>query len=220
MAFNFKSRKSPVLNALTEEDIRNRLYGSAVGISTDALGGALSKREKSIQKEILDSDKDSNQDRSKICGELAELRVELEQAKRRLDRLKGISAKKIRLIIISSVIAFFIILLAATVIRKIFYNKARQPRPKVRASARNTGKINYAVQVAVSAKLADAEKLRSDLDAKGYKSFIHKSFYSSGKDKFTIYAGSFADRNKASDLAQRLKKREGIKDSFVANMPK
>ena len=220
MAFNFKSRKSPVLNALTEEDIRNRLYGSAVGISTDALGGALSKKQKSIQKEILDSDKESDRDRSKICGELAELRVELQQAKRRLDRMKGISAKKIRLIIISSVIAFFIILLAATVTRKIFYNKARQPKPKVRVTARNIGKVNYAVQVAVSAKLADAEKLRSDLDAKGYKPFVQKSSYSSGKDKFTIYAGSFADKKAASDLAQRLKKREGIKDSFVVNMPK
>ena len=219
MAFNFMSKKGPALNPLTEEDIRNRLYGSAVGISTDALGG-FSRKQKSIQKEISDSDKEPDHDRSKISGELAELKLELEQARRRLDRMKGVSAKKIRLIIISSVIAFFIILLAATVTRKIFYNKARQPKPKVRITARNTGKVNYAVQVAVSAKLSDAQNLESDLKAKGYKPFINKSSYSSGKDKFTIYAGSFNDKKSANDIAQRLKKREGIKDSFVVNMPK
>jgi len=219
MAFNFMSRKAPVLNALTEEDIRNRLYGSAVGISTDALGG-FSRKQKSIQKEILDSDKEPDRDRSKISGELAELKLELEQARRRLDRMKGVSAKKIRLIIISAIVAFLIILLAAMVTRKIFYNKDRQPKPKARVAARNTGKINYAVQVAVSAKLSDAQNLESDLKAKGYKPFIKKSSYSSGKDKFTIYAGSFNDKKSANDIAQRLKKREGIKDSFVVNVPK
>ena len=219
MAFNFMSKKGPALNPLTEEDIRNRLYGSAVGISTDALGG-FSRKQKSIQKEILDSDKEPDRDRSKISGELAELKLELEQARRRLDRMKGVSAKKIRLIIISAIVAFLIILLAAMVTRKIFYNKDRQPKPKVRVAARNTGKINYAVQVAVSAKLSDAQNLESDLKAKGYKPFIKKSSYSSGKDKFTIYAGSFNDKKSANDIAQRLKKREGIKDSFVVNVPK
>ena len=219
MAFNFMSRKAPVLNALTEEDIRNRLYGSAVGISTDALGG-FSRKQKSIQKEILDSDKEPDRDRSKISGELAELKLELEQARRRLDRMKGVSAKKIRLIIISAIVAFLIILLAAMATRKIFYNKDRQPKPKARVAARNTGKINYAVQVAVSAKLSDAQNLKSDLKAKGYKPFINKSSYSSGKDKFTIYVGSFNDKKSANDIAQRLKKREGIKDSFVVNIPK
>ena len=219
MAFNFMSRKAPALNALTEEDIRNRLYGSAVGIFTDALGG-FSRKQKSIQKEILDSDKEPDRDRSKISGELAELKLELEQARRRLDRMKGVSAKKIRLIIISAIVAFLIILLAAMVTRKIFYNKDRQPKPKARVAARNTGKINYAVQVAVSAKLSDAQNLESDLKAKGYKPFIKKSSYSSGKDKFTIYAGSFNDKKSANDIAQRLKKREGIKDSFVVNVPK
>ena len=219
MAFNFMSRKAPALNALTEEDIRNRLYGSAVGISTDALGG-FSRKQKSIQKEILDSDKEPDRDRSKISGELAELKLELEQARRRLDRMKGVSAKKIRLIIISAIVAFLIILLAAMVTRKIFYNKDRQPKPKARVAARNTGKINYAVQVAVSAKLSDAQNLESDLKAKGYKPFINKSSYSSGKDKFTIYAGSFNDKKSANDIAQKLKKREGIKDSFVVNVPK
>jgi len=219
MAFNFMSRKAPALNALTEEDIRNRLYGSAVGISTDALGG-FSRKQKSIQKEILDSDKEPDRDRSKISGELAELKLELEQARRRLDRMKGVSAKKIRLIIISAIVAFLIILLAAMATRKIFYNKDRQPKPKARVAARNTGKINYAVQVAVSAKLSDAQNLKSDLKAKGYKPFINKSSYSSGKDKFTIYAGSFNDKKSANDIAQKLKKREGIKDSFVVNVPK
>ena len=194
MAFNFMSRKAPVLNALTEEDIRNRLYGSAVGISTDALGG-FSRKQKSIQKEISDSDKEPDRDRSKISGELAELKLELEQARRRLDRMKGVSAKKIRLIIISAIVAFLIILLAAMVTRKIFYNKDRQPKPKARVAARNTGKINYAVQVAVSAKLSDAQNLESDLKAKGYKPFIKKSSYSSGKDKFTIYAAVLMIKN-------------------------
>jgi len=215
MVFSFKVKKRPGLNSLSEEDIRNRLYGSAVGISTDTLGKSFSKKQKSIQREISEADKEHAQDRSKICSELAALRVELEQAKRRLNRIKGVNAKKIRLIIISSIVVFLFILLTAIVTRKIFSHRISQPQTEV-----SSGKMSYTVQVAVSGKLADAENLKSGLEAKGYKPFIHKSFYASGKDKFTIYAGSFNDKKSAKETTERLNVREGIKDSFIVNMPK
>jgi len=213
MVFSFMVKKRPALNSLSEEDIRNRLYGSAVGISTDALGKS-SKKKKSVQEEVSEADKEHDLDRSKICSDLATLRVELVQAKRRLDRIKGVNAKKIRLLIISSIVVFLFILLTAVVFRKIFSHRISQPQ--VRVSAK---KISYTVQVAVSGKPADAENLKADLEAKGYRPFIHKSLYASGKDKFTIYAGSFNDKKSAKEAMERLKKREGIKDSFIVNMP-
>lgn len=214
MAFNFKVKRRPVLNSLSEEDIRNRLYGSAVGISIDALERS-PKRQKGIQREASEAGKEHTQDRSKICGELAALRVELEQAKRRLDRIKGVNAKKIRLIIISSIVVFLFILLTAIAARKIFSHRISQPQAGVSA-----GGMSYAVQVAVSGKLIDAENFKSALGAKGYSLFIRKSFYASGKDKFTIYAGSFNDKKSARKTMERLKAREGIRDSFIINMPK
>ena len=215
MAFNFNTRKRPVSNSLSEEDIRNRLYGSAVGISTDALGPGLSKRQKSIQMEVSESDKESDQDRSKICSELAALKAELVQAKRRLDRIKGVNAKKLRLIIISSIIVFLFILITVTATRKVSFHRASPPRTEV-----PVGKMNYTIQVAVSGKLADAEKLESTLDAKGYKPFVYKSSFTSGKDKFIVFAGSFNDKKTAKEKMERLQTREGIKDSFIVNMPK
>jgi hypothetical protein len=206
-------KKKPVLNSLSEEDIRNRLYGSAVGVSSDALG-KFTKKEKSVQREVSEADKEHDLDRSKICSELAILRSELIQAKRRLDRIKGVNAKKIRLIIISSVVVFLFILLTAVLFRKIFSYRISRPQAGV-----SVGKMSYTVQVAVSGKPADAENLKSDLEDKGYKPFIHKSLYTSGKDKFTIYAGSFNDRKSAKETMERLKEREGIKDSFIVNMP-
>jgi len=214
MVFNFNTRKRPALNSLSEEDIRNRLYGSAVGISTDVLE-RLPKKQKVAQEEIFESDKEFGQDRSKISGELAALKIELEQARRRLDRMKGVNTKKMRLVIISSVVLLLFILLTAVMTRKIFSHKTSQP--KTPALAAN---MSYAVQVAVSGKLSDAENLKSDLDAKGYKPFIQKSSYTSGKDKFTIYAGSFNNKKSAKETMERLKTREGVKDSFIVNMPK
>lgn len=214
MVFNFNTRKQPVSNSLSEEDIRNRLYGSAVGISTDVLE-KLPKKQKVAQEEIFESDKEFGQDRSKITGELATLKIELEQARRRLDRMKGVNTKKMRLIIISSVVLLLFILLTAAMTRKIFSYKTSQSK-----ATTSVAKMSYAVQVAVSANLADAENLTSDLDAKGYKSFIQKSSYTSGKDKFIIYAGGFKDKKSAMETMARLKAREGLKDSFVINMPK
>ncbi len=213
MGFSFMTKKKTALNSLSEEDIRNRLYGSAVGISTDALE-KLPKKEKSAQKEVSEADKKYDLDRSKICNDLAALRAELVQAKKRLDRLKGVNAKKTRLIIISSIVIFLFILLIAVATRKIFSHRISQPQVKVSAK-----KMSYAVQVAVSGKSTDAENLKSGLEAKGYKPFIHKSLYTSGKDKFTIYAGTFNDKKSAKEIMERLKKREGIKDSFITNMP-
>ena len=216
MAFGFNVKKRAALNSLSEEDIRNRLYGSAVGVTADVLGGNLKKKQKSIQIEIPEADKEQDVDRSKISGELATLRVELEQARRRLDRIKGVNAKKLRLIIVSFIVVFLFVLLAVGLTKKIFSHREIS-RPQVKTLA---GKMNYTVQVAVSAKLADAENLRSDLEAKGYKPFIHKSSYGSGKDKFTIYVGSFKDKKPAQKITERLKSKEGIKDSFIVNMPK
>ncbi len=213
MVFNFMVKKRPILNSLSEEDIRNRLYGSAVGVSMDTVG-KFTKKEKSVQREVPETDKEHDPDRSKICSELAILKSELIQAKRRLDRLKGINAKKIRLIIISSVVVFLFILLTAVVSRKIFSYGIGQQQVGV-----PVGKMSYTVQVAVSGKLADAENLKSDLKDKGYKPFIHKSLYGSGKDKFTIYAGSFNDKKSAKETMKRLKEREGIMDGFITNMP-
>ena len=80
--------------------------------------------------------------------------------------------------------------------------------------------MSYTVQAAVSERIDDAQRFKMKLENKGYKPFILKSSTASGKDRFIIYAGEFNDRESASGLMNDLQSKEGIKDSFVVNMPK
>ncbi len=214
----FKNRKKTEVCSLSEEDIRNKLYGSAVGtaIETDK---KKAKKKEPFTKEFARAVKEEAPDRAKIHSELALLKAELEQAKRKLKRVKGLSAKKMRLIAVFSFIAFLLILISALVIKKIFFHRPARQSAAGRAES-VSGLSGYTVQVAVSGKLSDAERMVSELRSKGYKPFMNKSFYSSGREKYTIYVGRFGGKASAENQMQRLKVREGIKDSFVTNIPK
>jgi len=216
MAFGYNLKEKREFTPLTEEDIRGRLYGSAVGVSTDVFNKP-SRDKKEFNRKPSLSGKDNRDDMSKIRNELTALKSELEQAKRRLKKIKGISAKRLQAIFIYIIILFVVLLSLIFMLRNISFS-----RPKVKSAniTVSTSKARYTVQVAVSERLADAEKFKLNLEAKGYKPFIRKSSFASGKDRFTIYAGEFKDKESATALADILRSKEGIKDSFVLNVPK
>lgn len=212
MAFSFRPRKRAELYSLSEEDIRSRLYGSAVGIATDSDDNA--RHRKSADKSLPEADKDNGSDRTKIFGELASLKTELEQAKKRLNRMKGVNAKKMRLITVSFIVIFLVALLGAVIARKVFFHNRADIGRKIASN-----RPGYTVQVAVSENLADAERLRDRLRVEGYNPFIRKSLYPSGKYGFTTCVGSFRDRRSAEETLNRLRSKEGIEDSFIVNIP-
>jgi hypothetical protein len=216
MLFGFDIREKKGLAPLTEEAIRSRLYGSAVGISVDTPDRP-SRDKKIARRRPASSAEGIGDDMPKIHDELAVLRSELEQAKRRLKKIKGINTKRLRSISVYAIIFFMISLSLIFVLINVFFL-----RPKGQLSNRvvSVPKAVYTVQVAVSERLADAENFKAGLEAKGYKPFIHKSTFVSGKDKFTIYAGEFNDKGSAGVLMNSLRSEEGMKDSFVINMPK
>jgi len=211
MVFGFKNREHNGHGILTEEDIRNRLYGSAVGIAVDTKDGHSKKRDRDHKPVAQKGPPDD--ERAKIKDELQSLKRELEQTKRKLDRMRGLKAKKMRLLITSLIIFFVMAMLATFTLRRIFRNDNR-PAAAVRTDAK------YSIQVAVSDSEAGAQKLNNDLILKGYKSFIYKSQFKSGKDKFIIYVGAFGEKRSASVILNRLKTKEGIGDSYITNMPK
>lgn len=217
MAFGFKNRDKQPYRALTEDDIRNRLYGSAVGITVDAVDAPPPKKGRGAQtKTKAQSQKrESSDEKAKIRDELQLLRKELEQTKRKLYRMRGLKAKKIRLLVISSVIFFILAVLVIVALQRIFHSSEPAPKPSAARQA-----TRYSIQVAVSDNIAAAKKFSEDLESKGYKTFIHKSQFKSGKDKFTIYTGAFADKGSALKLLNKLKTKEGIRDSYITNMPK
>jgi len=216
MAFGFNLKEKREFAPLTEEGIRSRLYGSAVGVSAYAFDKP-SREKKEFDRKPSLSVKDNSDDMSKIRNELTALKSELEQAKRRLEKIKGISAKRLQAIFIYIIILFVVLFSLIFILRKISFS-----RPKVKSAniTVSTSKARYTVQVAVSERLADAEKFKFNLEAKGYKPFIRKSSFASGKDRFTIYAGEFNDKESAVALVNILRSKEGIKDSFVLNVPK
>lgn len=216
MGFSFNAKEKREFVPLTEEDIRSRLYGSAVGVSVDAFDKPQRDKKSSNKKTPLPL-KGSGDDLPKIHDELAILRSELEQAKRRLKKIKGINTKRLQIIFMYIIIFFAILLSLIFILRNASFFM-----PKARSAdvAAATSKSLYTVQVAVSERLAEAEKFKANLKAKGYKPFIRKSNFASGKDRFTIYAGEFNDKESANALMNNLRSKEGIQDSFVVNMPK
>jgi hypothetical protein len=215
MVFSFSPKDRKEFSLLTEQDIRNKLYGSAVGTCADTARRPVKKHKDNNNKILLQESTDG-QDLFKIRDELALLRSELEQARKRLKKLKNINAKKIRLAFIYVIISFLVVYFMYFAVKKIFsYNpaKAIPAKTAVPVIARQ------AVQIAVFDKLADAQRLQSGLKAKGYSPFIHKSSFLSGKDKFTVYMGAFQDKASAQNLIDTLKAQEGIKDAFISNMP-
>ena len=216
MAFGFKKEKTSI-NPLSEQDIRNRLYGSAVAV-TSHVKEKPHKISRPTENNSVSVDKEYDQERSNINKELTQLRLELETAKRKLDRIHGVNTKKIRLLIIGCVALFIFISFTTLIFKKITSPTLRSTTVSSVSSSAPSG--SYAIQVAVLESAKDAERFNSDMISKGYKSFIHKSRFGSGKEKFIIYIGNFKNKKDASKLLDRLKIKEGIEDSFVSNMPK
>ncbi|MDP8234527.1 MAG: SPOR domain-containing protein [Candidatus Saelkia tenebricola] len=216
MAFGFKKEKTSI-SPLSEQDIRNRLYGSAVAV-TSHVEEKTHKRSRPTENKSVSVNKEYNQERFNINKELTQLRLELAQAKRKLDRIHGVNTKKIRLLIIGCVALFIFISITTLIFKKITSFKPRSSVVSSVSSVVPSG--SYAIQVAVLESVKDAESFNSDMLLKGYKSFIYKSRFGSGKEKFIIYIGNFKDKKDASKLLDRLKTKEGIEDSFVSNMPK
>jgi hypothetical protein len=214
VVFGFKSKNKNGFNALSEEDIRNRLYGSAVGTSLDTKDKP--KRSKNEHpKETVPVNRHQEYEKAKIQAELNLLRRELEQTKRRLVRMRGVKAKKIRLLALALLVLLVASLITTFAVRKIFFSKVSAVQSSPKAS-----KGNYSIQVAVYQDLADAERFSSGLNSKGYLSFIHKSYYTSGKEKFVVYVGSFKDKRSAEGMLNKLRIKEDITDSYIAPMPK
>ncbi|NQT95040.1 MAG: SPOR domain-containing protein [Candidatus Omnitrophica bacterium] len=216
MPFGFKSREKSELHSLTENDIRSRLYGSAVGIAADIQEKHLARKRKEPHARQDSPRKDVNSESIRIKQDLEALRQELEQTKRKLKRMRGVKAKKIRLLIISSIAFILVIVFAIAAIRFVVGMKRTETDTITPVSAAG----NYTIQVAVSDSSNEAQKFTTDLQSKGYKAFMHKSQYQSGKDKFIIYVGSFKDARSAGSALSRLKSRENIEDSFITAMPR
>lgn len=216
MVFGFNIKEKREFAPLTEEDIRSRLYGSAVGVSADAFDKPSRDKKNSDRKAPLPL-KGSSDDMFKIYDELTSLRLELEQAKRTLKKIKGVSVKRLQVIFIYIIICFAALFALIFILRNVSFSRSKAQSADIAIS---TSKTRYTVQVAVSERLADAEKFRANLEAKGYKPFIRKSSFASGKGNFIIYAGEFNDKESAGVLVNNLRSKEGIKDSFVLNMPK
>jgi hypothetical protein len=216
MIFSFNAKEKRASSPLTEEDIRSRLYGSAVGVSADAFDKPLKVKKPAEQKAPSPAKDDNADEAIKIYNELASLRSELEQAKRRLKKIKGISAQRIRIILIYLLISFAALFSLTLILKNTFFTapKARSAGADVSASG-----MRYTVQAAVSERLDDAEKFKANLEAKGYNPFIRKSSSSAGRDRFIIYAGEFREKESAGSLVNDLRLKENIKDSFVVNMP-
>lgn len=78
---------------------------------------------------------------------------------------------------------------------------------------------NYTIQVAVYAGRADAERFKQGMIAKGYEVFIRKSVYkTSGKPKYIVCVGTFANKEEASNILDKLREEDKITDSFILSM--
>jgi len=214
MVFDAKNKKDkPAMRALTEEDIKNRLYGSGVGISVSHQQEepAPSKKHRGNESKTAFQGRKLEDERVKIQKELHLLRKDLEQTKRKLERMRGLKAKKIRLLVIS-LLSFFVILCIGIVsLRFVSRSNVSAPKRLPAAEISSSSSEEYSIQAAVYGNGVDAQKFNTDLSSKGYKTFIKESSFKSGKPKFIVYIGGLKDKSAALDVLKQLKAEEGIK---------
>lgn len=213
MFFGFKNKSDKSsLRTLSEEDIRSRLYGSAVGMAMD-IQEEFPKKHKGREEKALPIKAEFEDERIKIQKELESLKRDLEQTRRKLNRMRGLGAKKIRLLAIY-LAGFLIAVILATIFIKHLVSTPRATDPVVTTTESGA----YSIQAAVYGDAADAKKFSSALSSKGYKAFIGESRFKSGKVKFIVYVGRFKDNKEASKVLSRLKTKEGIGDSFITSI--
>jgi hypothetical protein len=219
MAFIFGEKQNREFKPLTEESIRNRLYGSACGIAHETAENESSKNQDSQGKPIPQPEKKENSENERMRQELALLKSELEQIKRLSAAGSAGNNKELMKKIFFAAAVSAVLLVSVFAIKNIFFKNS----PPAEAPGQKTLKSSsarYTVQIAVSDNLVEAERFKAALESKGYRLFISKSSYSSGRDKFTIFAGESNDIKAAKDLMEQLKSREGIKDAFITEIPK
>lgn len=213
MIFGSRDKQDkPTPHTLTEADIRNRLYGSAVGILVDTQE-QLSKKRKDREEKTALIKKQPKDERNKIQKELELLKKELEQTRRKLNRIRTLRTKKIRLLAVYLTIFLIAAALTAIAIKQLIF------APKIATRTVTVVPGIYSIQIAVYGNAADAERFSSDLNSKGYETFIQESYFKSGKGKFIVYAGRFKDKGSASRILTMLKTKEGLRDCFITSVP-
>jgi cell division protein FtsN len=219
MVFGFKDRQGQTPNSLSEEEIRKRLYGSSIGVATDSHDKQLSKKTKPSGGVTKIAKSELKDERLKIKQELISLKRELEQTKRKLSRMRNLKAKKVRLLIFS-VAALFVLIMIAVFIMRHTFKSAEQPIKTKSTPLTSPAEARYTIQAAVYENSDDAENFSADLKSKGYESFVYKSSRISDKYKFIVCVGAFVDKKSAAGVLDRIKTKEGIKDSFITQMPR
>ncbi|NQT90727.1 MAG: SPOR domain-containing protein [Candidatus Omnitrophica bacterium] len=213
----FGKRRGRSLRSLSEEDIRNRLYGSAVGVASEL--AEETPRKQKTREAALPQQTVLGTEPAKIQNDIDSLKKELEQTRRKLEKIKGLKTRKIRALLIYLAISFVALLFAVIVIRHFFFGTGSVTPPPPAAAIHNPT-MKYTIQVATYHKRDDAHKFASGLSTKGYKAFIRRSVSRSRRERFIVYVGSFKDKEATSKTLTGLKTKEGIGDSFIANMPK
>jgi len=214
------------LHTLSEEEIRARLYGSAVAASDHTKKEPIEKKPKKKEPEVpLAAIEKETEEQSRLKKELQSLQKELEETRKRVNKAHGVEPKKLSRLSVGSLAAICVVVLITISLiyiprsenkRIIKPSKIIQP---AKTLARKTKGSKYSIQVAVYKNADAAERFRSALDSRlvnrGYKVLIKKSSYNSGDDKYIVYIGGFDDRKVASKVLDKLKTQAGIKDSFI-----
>jgi hypothetical protein len=218
MIFGPKNKKENV-RPLSEDEVKSRLYGSAVGYVSTARETPSEKKHKPHKEKPSSLDTASGGEQLKIKKEIQDLKKELEQTRKKLERMRGVRTKKIRLLIIAAVIISIIAVVTVFALRGLL-SRSRDSGSRSLPPTVISEEALYAIQAAVYGDEQDAKRFASELRAKGYNTFIRESRYQSGKPKFIIYVGGFKDKDSASKVLDKLKTEGGIKDSFITSMPK
>lgn len=214
MIFGPKNKRHKPLHTLTEEGIRDRLYGSAVGMAVDTKETASKKHKSREEKTASTTRRELKDEQIKIQKELELLKRDLECAKRKLYRMRGLRTKKIRLLA-----AYLTVFLIATTLTAITIKQLVFAPKKATQTVTAQPRMIYSIQVAVYGNGADAQGLSTDLNSRGYEAFIKESRFGSGKERFTVYVGGFKDKKTASEVLDKLRTKEGMGGSFITSMP-
>jgi len=199
--FGFGNKKNKDgLHTLNEEEIRTRLYGSAVAASEHTRKKPVERKPKKQEPETLSPEAEKEkEERNRLQRELESLQKELETTRKRVSKTHTVQTQQLQAIFTRVAVVAGTIALLVIALMHLFGPADSVEKPSIAKRATKTSPSRpvttprYSIQVAVYKNPDAAERLKSALDSrlgtKGYKVSIKKSSYKTGEGKFIVYIG-------------------------------
>lgn len=202
-------------NYLNREDSRVEVMDSSVIVKEFDKPPIKEEIDGQIKKEIEIGLRDLQSEFKHLSVEVKRLRKEKEVLEHSVLWFNPPFLKTRHLVIIGSLVVLSTVITISFLSIRFILKEVGAKAVVTETKKANAAVKIYTIQVSTSFKQEDAERVIRNLSSKKISYVLSEAKTGSGKIKYVIYAGSYANREEAEKEAKRLKNEKLFKDCFI-----